>query len=67
MPVPRSRITTLTPELATLYAGKQAKTVTRDINALAKLGLIERGPAGIRARAEMMLGFVPHVADGGVI
>jgi cell filamentation protein, protein adenylyltransferase len=66
-PVPRSRITTLTPELATLYAGKQSKTVTRDINALAKLGLIERGPAGIRARAEMMLGFVPHVADGGVI
>lgn len=66
-PVPRSQITTLTPELAGLYAAKQAKTVTRDINALLELGLIERTRAGVRARAEVMLGFRPRVADGGVI
>ncbi len=66
-PVPRSQITTLTPELAILYADKQAKTVTRDINALLALGLIERRPDGIRARAEVMLGFLPQVASDTVI
>ena len=65
--VPRSRIPTLTPGLAAMYAGKQAKTVSRDINALVELGLIERGQRGIRARAETMLGFRPQTADGSVI
>ena len=62
--VPRARISTLTPQLAGGYAGKQAKTVTRDLNALDKLGLIERGPKGIRARREIMLSLLPPVAPG---
>lgn len=66
-PVPRSRIATLTPDLASQYADKGTKTVTRDLNALEKLGLIERRPEGIRARAEVMLGFVPSATDGGVL
>jgi Fic family protein len=66
-PIPRSQITTLTPDLAAQYAGKGAKTVTRDLNALEQLSLIERGPEGIRARAEVMLGFVPSATDGGVL
>jgi Fic family protein len=65
--VPRSRITALTPDLASRYAGRGAKTVTRDLNALERLGLIERGRGGIRARAEVMLGFVPNATDGGVL
>lgn len=65
--VPRSQIPTLTPELALLYANKQSKTVTRDINALIGRELIERSSNGIRARREVMLGFFPQVADGAVI
>jgi len=62
--VPRARISTLTPQLAEGYAGKQAKTVTRDLNALSKLGLIERRPKGIRAKREIMLSLLPRVAPG---
>lgn len=60
--VPRSRITTLTPKLAEAYADKGNKTVTRDLNALKAHDLIERGPQGVRARREIMLGFLPPVA-----
>jgi Fic family protein len=62
--VPRARIPGLTPQLAEMYAGKQAKTVTRDLNALGKLELIERRPGGIRARREIMLSLLPRVAPG---
>jgi Fic family protein len=61
---PRSQVTNLTPQLAEAYAGKQAKTVTRDLNALSRLGLIERRPAGIRAKREIMLSLLPRVAPG---
>jgi Fic family protein len=57
--VRRAEIARLTPELAALYAGKQAKTVTRDLNALEEMGLIERSAEGVRAKSEVMLGFLP--------
>ena len=57
--VKRSEITRLTPELAVRYADKGTKTVTRDLNALEEIGLIERSAAGVRARSEVMLGFLP--------
>lgn len=60
--VPRASLSTLTPQLAEAYINKKSKTVTRDLNALAKLELIERGPEGIRARREIMLSFLPRVA-----
>jgi len=60
-------IPALTPELALGYGGKGRKTVTRDVNALLERGLIERGPRGIRARRELMLGFLPEVAGESVI
>jgi len=62
--VPRAQISSLTPKLAESYAGKHAKTLTRDLNALSKLGLIERRPRGIRARREIMLSLLPRVAPG---
>ncbi len=62
--VPRGRISTLTPQLAEAYAGKQGKTVTRDLNALSKLELIERRQKGTRARREIMLSLLPRVAPG---
>jgi Fic family protein len=60
----RAELTTLTPELAEAYAGKGSKTVTRDLNALSKLELIERTPKGIRARRELMLSFLPRAIPG---
>jgi Fic family protein len=62
--VPRAKLSTLTPELAQAYANKKSKTVTRDLNALERLELIERTPKGIRARREVMLSFLPRVAPG---
>lgn len=62
--VPRAKLTGLTPGLAEAYASKKSKTVTRDLNALEQLGLIERSPAGYRARREIMLSFMPRVAPG---
>jgi Fic family protein len=62
--VPRARISALSPQLAEAYAGKQGKTVTRDLNALSKLELIERRQNGIRARREIMLSLLPRVAPG---
>lgn len=60
----RAQLTTLTPELAEAYAGKGSKTVTRDLNALSKLELVERTPMGIRARRELMLSFLPRATPG---
>lgn len=60
--VPRAKLTTVTPQLAQAYTDKKSKTVTRDLNALEKLDLIERTSRGIRARREVMLSFLPRVA-----
>jgi hypothetical protein len=60
----RTQLTTLTRELAEAYAGKGSKTVTRDLNALSKLDLIERTPKGIRAKRELILSFLPRVTPG---
>jgi Fic family protein len=63
--VRRADLRYLTPELAEAYAGKQAKTVTRDINVLLDLDLIERTVGGFRARTELMYSFMPG-ADGSL-
>jgi Fic family protein len=60
----RAKLSTLTPELAEAYANKKSKTVTRDLNALERLELIERTSKGIRARREVTLSFLPRVAPG---
>lgn len=58
-PVPVGKITDLTPRLAREYAGKTAKTLQRDLNALEKMGIVERTPEGARAKREIMLAFLP--------
>lgn len=63
-PKPRSEIRFLTPQLAAAYAGKTSKTVTRDINRLLALGLIERTPHGIRSLIQKMESFM--VNDGSM-
>jgi Fic family protein len=47
------------PLMAERYAARQQKTVSRDINALVALELIDVSPKGIRARAELMSAFLP--------
>ena len=61
---PRAKLTALSPSLAEAYATKKSKTVTRDLNGLEEMGLIERTPKGIRARREIMQSFLPRVAPG---
>ena len=58
--VPRQQLATLTPALAQQYAGKQSKTLTRDINALLELDLLERSQDGrYSARHERMFTSMP--------
>lgn len=62
--VRRADLTALTPSLAEAYATKKSKTLTRDLNTLEQMRLIERKPNGVRARREIMLSFMPRVAPG---
>jgi Fic family protein len=58
--VPRAELSRVSPEVASLYARKTAKTLSRDINALIEMGLIEwREGVGYRAKMETILAFLP--------
>lgn len=61
--VPASRVRKLTPELAEMYANKQAKTVTRDLNALVDLGLIRKIDGGYQSNIMLMAAFLPAIHD----
>ncbi len=56
-----SGLTHLSPPLAEAYARKTAKTLTRDLNELEKMGLLERGlTSEVRAKVELMNAFRPQ-------
>ena len=57
-PVPRMQLPGLTPELFAAYSGTE-RMLSRDLNALRSLGLIERVPAGWRPTREQILAFLP--------
>jgi Fic family protein len=58
--IPRQLIRRITPRVAEAYAGKTDKTITRDLNALMKAGLLKKGPkGGYRPKWELLLGFLP--------
>ena len=57
--VPVSNLSLLTPTIARAYATKTPKTLSRDINALKDLGLIEHAGSGVRARVEIIRAFLP--------
>ena len=57
--VPPGRIPQLSIRVATAYAGKQPKTVTRDVNALVELGAVRRTPTGIVANRSLIEAFLP--------
>jgi hypothetical protein len=58
-PTSRREVRYLTPQLAEMYAGKEDKTVSRDLNRLLELRLIGRHGAGYRALVETMDAFMP--------
>jgi len=55
----RSDIPDLSARLAREYSAKTAKTLSRDINAVVKMGLVERSGRKVRARKGMILAFLP--------
>lgn len=64
-PVPVGKVPELTPRLARLYANKSSKTLQRDLVAVEKLDLVERTSAGVRARREVILAFLPWSRPAG--
>lgn len=63
-PVSRSNMALLTPELARAYAQKTPKTLTRDLNAIRKLELVQRTARGYIANKDIIRGFEPSRIDG---
>ena len=63
LPVPKSRISELTPALACSYATRTEKTLTRDLNWLRDRELVLRTAQGYRARVERMQAFQPTAAQ----
>ena len=57
--VPRKALTSLSPQVAELYAGKTDKTLSRDVNELERMGLVVKEPGGVRAAKEILLAFLP--------
>lgn len=58
-PIPLSKINEISPRMAVSYARKTKRTVIRDINYLEEANLIEKTRAGIRAKTENILAFLP--------
>jgi Fic family protein len=57
--IPRSKIREVSARVTTEYAGKEAKTVSRDLNALEAKGLIERVGNSYRANRDIIRAFLP--------
>lgn len=62
-PVSRSELRRLTADLSELYADRTEKTLTRDINAIGELGLIEKEGSGYVPRDWIVFIFQPDRRD----
>lgn len=60
---PRAKIPDLSVSLAREYMTKTPKLVSRDLNALHGMGLVQIEKAGIRPRVELMQAFLPLRAE----
>lgn len=54
-----SKLRRLTPEIAEGYAGKDQKTITRDINSLVDLDLVIKEGSTIRPNVSLIVAFMP--------
>lgn len=59
-PIPKKQLRLISTAMAQHYGGMTDKAVTRDLNVLKKLGLVQRAEGGYRARTELMLAFMPY-------
>jgi Fic family protein len=66
-PVRKNEMQLLTPKLAQMYGRKTEKTLTRDLNALRTMGLIQRTRAGYLPHDDVILGFMPQRNDGVLV
>jgi Fic family protein len=63
-PVAKRTIPALTPRLAGAYATKTEKTLSRDLNAIEKLGLLRREDGGWVPADKAIRGLQPSAVDG---
>jgi Fic family protein len=61
-PVALSQLTLISPRVARAYASRSDKTLSRDLQELIELGLLEKSGDQIRARKEILLAFLPQAA-----
>jgi Fic family protein len=54
-----SKLPEISTRLAAAYAGKTQKTLSRDVNQLEAMGLLEKSSRGVRAKREIILSFLP--------
>jgi Fic family protein len=58
-----SKVRHISPRIAEAYATKTNKTLTRDINALRKMGLVRKTPKGVRIRRDQIFKLLPSKLD----
>jgi len=58
-PIPLPKISELSPRIASQYAGKSPKAISRDINALLQMKLIVKTSTGYKANKAIMLDLIP--------
>ncbi|MBN2337188.1 MAG: Fic family protein [Acidobacteria bacterium] len=58
-PVPMAKLPEISPRLARAYALRTAKTLSRDVNALVRMGLLALTPKGYVAQRQSILAFLP--------
>ena len=64
-PVPVAELRHISPRIAEAYAGKTDRTIRRDVDALAEMGLLKRSDEGVEIRRELMSAFVSPAMSGG--
>ena len=64
-PVPVAELRHISPRIAEAYAGKTDRTIRRDVDALAEMGLLKRSDEGVEIRRELMSAFVSPAISGG--
>jgi hypothetical protein len=57
--VPIDALPALSAQIAAVYARRSSRVLYRDVAELLRRGLVERAPAGVRAKKESILAFLP--------
>lgn len=62
--VSKDEIRSLDPEVSKEYAYRGEKTITRDLNSLISMNIVEKSKDGYRAKKETVLQFLPRAKQG---